>query len=93
MEDSWLLRLLLGSSRHLATSPLKCPLRLQLYSDNDLCQRQFSVLEVFIGPTCTEQEGLVNASLAANEFALLTPVASWHLYEAVHAADADGPHI
>ncbi len=88
-----MLHLSLGSSRHLATSPLKCPLHLQLYCDNDLCQRQFSALEVFVGSTCTEQEGLVNASLAANEFALLTPLASWHLYEAVHVADADGLHI
>lgn len=82
----------LGSRHHLATSPLQCPLLLQLYCDNDLCQRQFSAPEVFVGSTCTEQEGLVNASLAANEFALLAALASWHRYEAVHVMDVDCPH-
>jgi hypothetical protein len=89
-----LLRLSLGSSsHHLATSPLKCRLHLQLYCDKDLCQRQFPAPEVFGGSTCTKQEGLVNASLAANEFALLAALAGWHLYEAVHVVDADGLHI
>jgi hypothetical protein len=31
----------LGSRHHLATSPLKCRLHLQLYCDNELSQHQF----------------------------------------------------